>query len=189
MLLPGAGVGGHCIPKDSWLLASAVMPALPLQLIPAARNVNDAMPFHVADLLIRALKHAGAMRPDTCVAILGYAYLENSDDTRNSPSAVLAARLDAMAIDYVIHDPWVHPYQGPLFDVVSGCDAAVVMVRHQEYCQLDLPQLRVALKTPIIVDGRHVFDAATAEAAGFVYAGVGSGKRSHNHTVPKEPQL
>lgn len=188
MLLPGAGVGGHCIPKDPWLLASAVTPDIPLQLIPAARYVNDSMPLHMADLIVRALKDADAMRRDTRVAILGYAYLENSDDTRNSPSAVLAERLDALGIGYVIHDPWVQPYQGDVYDIVAGCDAAVFMVKHQAYCGLDLAALRAVLKTPIIVDGRRVFDGAAAEAAGFIYAGVGFGNGKRTGTYPKENQ-
>ncbi len=181
MLLPGAGVGGHCIPKDPWLLASAVNEAVPLQLIPAARAVNDAMPLHMTSLLVRALKDADQMNATTKVAVLGYAYLEESDDTRNSPSEVLVAQLEALGIDYVIHDPWVREYQGNLMEKLAGCDAVVLMVRHQEYVRLDLPELRAVLRTPIIVDGRRVFDQARAEAAGLMYRGLGQ--------APKKPQF
>lgn len=174
MLLPGAGVGGHCIPKDSWLLAAAVPETVELNMIPNARKVNDSMPHHMTDLLIRALKDAGCLNAETRVAVLGYAYLEDSDDTRNSPSEVLVERLDALGIDYVIHDPWVHEYVGDFWQQVSGCDAIILMVRHQAYRQLELARLASVMRHPIIIDGRNTLDEGQAEAAGFAYYRVGA---------------
>lgn len=57
-----------------------------------------------------------------------------------------------------------------------GCDAAVVMVKHQVYQQLDLSRLRSALRRPILVDGRKVFNVDRVRAAGLVYLGVGQGR-------------
>ena len=93
MHLPGAGVGGHCIPKDPWLLVANAGDGFAPQLIPAARAINDGMPLHVADLTATALQEAGVDVTAARVAVLGYAYLENSDDTRDSPSAALVERL------------------------------------------------------------------------------------------------
>jgi UDP-N-acetyl-D-mannosaminuronic acid dehydrogenase len=175
MHLPGAGVGGHCIPKDPWLLIANASHAFQPRLIPTARAINDGMPLHMANLTVQALKNAGIEPPDARVAVLGYAYLENSDDTRNSPSAELVGRLGEMGIQVRIHDPWVEPYQGDLFERMAQCDAAVVMVKHEPYLSLDLTAMRRVLRTPILIDGRHVFSKWQAERAGLIYRGLGQG--------------
>jgi UDP-N-acetyl-D-mannosaminuronic acid dehydrogenase len=178
MHLPGAGVGGHCIPKDPWLLAYSAHGKVPLRLIPATRAVNDGMPLHVADMTLQALQEAGRPLSQARVAVLGYAYREDSDDTRSSPSAVVVARLRELGIEIMIHDPWVPEYQGDLFERVVGCDAAVMMVGHRAYHTLDLDTLKKLLRTPIVIDGRGIFDMAQMQAAGFVYRGVGRGDKT-----------
>ena len=173
MHMPGAGVGGHCIPKDPWLLAHGAGSNVPIRLIPQARDINDSMPLHVAKLTLAALREAGLEPTVARVAILGYAYLENSDDTRNSPSQALVSQLQSDCAEIVIHDPWVEGLDGELIERIKGCDAIVIMVAHDEYCRLDLEKLKSILRTPIIVDGRHVIDKNEALAVGFVYRGVG----------------
>lgn len=174
MHLPGAGVGGHCIPKDPWLLAySAQAKDVPLRLIPAARMVNAAMPDHMVSLLQQGLLEAGCSLTGARILVLGYAYLEDSDDTRNSPSQALVDRLSEMGAEAVIHDPYVPGYDGDLLAAAQGCQAAIVMVRHRMYVELDLEALRAALQTPLLIDGRNVFDPERAGATGFIYRGVG----------------
>lgn len=175
MHLPGAGVGGHCIPKDPWLLAYGAAGRVPVRLIPAARAINDGMPHHVADLTIEALRTAGVPPHQARVAVLGYAYLADSDDTRHSPSEALVGRLRELGLAVVIHDPWVSAFQGDVWTCLEGCDAAVVMVAHRAYYDLDLARLTTTLRTPIVIDGRHVFQARQAEAAGLLYRAVGQG--------------
>jgi UDP-N-acetyl-D-mannosaminuronic acid dehydrogenase len=131
------------------------------------------MPLHMADLTRQALAAAGRELTEARVAVLGYAYLENSDDTRSSPSAVLVSRLRELGVEVAIHDPWVTEYQGDLHPVVRGCDAAVVMVGHTDYRSLDLPMLKQELRTPILIDGRGLYAPAQVQAAGLVYRGVG----------------
>lgn len=175
VLMAGAGVGGHCIPKDSWLLAHGVNGRMPARLISAARAVNDHMPNHVTNLAEQELQRAGRDVTGAKIAVLGYAYLENSDDTRNSPSAVLVTNLQRLGAEVVIHDPWVPQYQGDVWACLHDCDAAVVMVAHNDYRALDLKQVKMALRTPILIDGRRVFDAQRAVAVGLVYRAVGLG--------------
>ncbi len=175
MHLPGAGVGGHCIPKDPWLLIANVGDGFRAGLIPAARAINDEMPLHMADLTAQALREAGREMTGARVAVLGYAYLENSDDTRNSPSAVLVERLGALGAEVVIHDPWVPEYRGDLYERVQGCEAVVVMVAHNEYRELDLVELQGRVARPILIDGRHLFGTEQARATGWVYRSVGVG--------------
>jgi UDP-N-acetyl-D-mannosaminuronic acid dehydrogenase len=175
MLYPGAGVGGHCIPKDPWLLIANASEDLVPRLIPTARAINDGMSLHMVALLEDALAEVGVTLAEAKVTVLGYAYLENSDDTRNSPSAVLVERLRELGAEVAIHDPYVREYQGDLGERVRGSDALVVMVAHDAYRALDLDDLRARVKHPALIDGRRVFSLEQAQAAGWAYRGVGSG--------------
>lgn len=176
MHLPGAGVGGHCIPKDPWLLVhGAEERGVHLRLIPAARSVNDSMPIHMVKLLEDALAKIGKSILDSRIAVLGYSYLEDSDDTRNSPTRSLVARLYELGAEPVIHDPWIAEYNGDVFEKVKGCDAAVVMVAHSEYKTMDLEKLKSVLRSPLLVDGRRVYNVDVAQSAGLVYHKLGAG--------------
>lgn len=172
MHVAGAGVGGHCIPKDPWLLAYGVQGRAELRLIPTARAVNDGMPLHVAALLEDALAERGLALKGARVLVMGYAYLENSDDTRNSPSEVLVQVLQTMGAEVVVHDPWVEGYKGDVLALAQGCDAAVMMVAHAVYKGLDPTQLGVS----VLVDGRRLYDPASVRATGMTYRAVGVGK-------------
>jgi UDP-N-acetyl-D-mannosaminuronic acid dehydrogenase len=158
MLLPGAGVGGHCIPKDPWLLVYRARElGVPIRLIPAARAVNDSMPLHMLELLESALADVNKEISNARILVMGYAYLENSDDTRHSPSAFLVDELRRGGAEVVVHDPYVLEFQGNLLELAKGCDAAVIMVRHDEYQLLSPSVLAMNLNSPVFVDGRGVF--------------------------------
>lgn len=177
--LPGAGVGGHCIPKDPWLLVHSVDgQGVPPSLIPTARLLNDGMPQHMAELLLDALAEVSCPIRGAKIAVLGYAYLENSDDTRNSPSQTLISHLQTIGAEVVIHDPYVAEYQGELAEVIKGADAVVVMVRHSLYQATDPASLKPLLNYPVLIDGRRVFDPETAGRLGFIFRGIGWGKVS-----------
>jgi UDP-N-acetyl-D-mannosaminuronic acid dehydrogenase len=176
MLLPGAGVGGHCIPKDPWLLASAVDgKGVHLRLIPAARAVNDGMPHHMLELLKKGFAEMGKELKGSKILVMGYAYLENSDDTRNSPSAVLVNELEKSGAETVIHDPYVKEYQGDLLEKAKSCDAAVLMVKHDEYKDVHLVDLFGPLKAGLLIDGRSLYDDAQPIRAGARINSLGVG--------------
>ncbi|MCL4296069.1 MAG: nucleotide sugar dehydrogenase [Anaerolineae bacterium] len=177
MHLPGAGVGGHCIPKDPWLLIANASYGFEPRMIRTARAINDHMPLHMADLTLETLSEVGIEIGQAKVLVLGYSYLENADDTRNSFSAVMVEHLHTQGAEVVIHDPWIPQYQGDLLERAAGCDVAVLMVKHQSYYHLDLGLLRKVMRTPIFIDGRHVFDSAQAQAAGLIYRGLGQGTK------------
>ena len=174
MLYPGAGVGGHCIPKDPWLLSyQARTQGAPVRLIPAARAVNESMPLHMIDLLEDALVEVDVTLAEARALVLGYAYLENSDDTRNSPSAVLVDALHERGTEVVIHDPYVPGYQADIYAMAEGCDAVVVMVKHDAYREIDWEALRARLAQPVVVDGRRTALPERLMAQGWSYRGVG----------------
>ncbi len=179
MLAPGAGVGGHCIPKDPWLLVAHALGVCP-RVITAARARNDEMPVHVAEITLAALREAGVQATGATVAVLGYSYRESSADTRNTPTQALVRRLAEAGATVRIHDPYakVPGFCGFCADVreaVTGADAVVLMVAHLDYVDINTHMLRAMVRTPILIDGRHLFRAEAARAAGFVYRCVGVG--------------
>ncbi|MFA5312771.1 MAG: nucleotide sugar dehydrogenase, partial [Methanomassiliicoccales archaeon] len=105
MHIPGSGVGGHCLPKDSWLLLSSV-PEFKAKVMPAARDINEMMPHHLADIAWDSVKKAALNMSRPKIAVMGLAFLKNSDDTRNSPSIVVIDDLIDRA-DLIVHDPFV----------------------------------------------------------------------------------
>lgn len=176
MHLPGAGVGGHCIPKDPWLLVAGMPDSKPARLIPAAREVNTLMPHHIAAKLESMLAKHHLMIKDAKIALLGLAYLENSDDTRNSPTEVLIKELTALGAKVVINDPYVTDYQNDINDLVADCDAVILMVAHSDYLKLDWTTIRKRVKTPILIDGRHLLSRDQVTKAGFDFYCVGIGE-------------
>jgi UDP-N-acetyl-D-mannosaminuronic acid dehydrogenase len=174
MHLPGAGVGGHCTPKDPWLLLHGTRGEAEAQLIPTARWINDRMPLHMADLAEAALIHLGRAISGARITILGYAYLENTADARNSPTIPLISRLEALGATVTVHDPYFEQYNRPLEEALQGSDCLILMVAHKEYRALDLADLKALMATPVLIDGRNVFDKSKAQELGFLYSGVGN---------------
>jgi len=168
----GAGVGGHCIPKDPWLLAAGARGA-ETPVLSAARSVNESMPLHVADLLEDALKAKGKELRAARIAVLGYAYLENSDDDRNSPTETLIGELRRRGAEVAIHDPWVKSYAHDINQVVEGAHAAVFMVAHDAYKKLSLGKLKEQLSVPVVIDGRSIFEPTAAHTAGIEFRAIG----------------
>ena len=174
MLLPGAGVGGHCIPKDPWLLASSVRESdVPVRLIPAAREINSGMPDHVFNLLKNRMEDLNKKR----ILILGYAYLSDSDDARNSPSEKLVKLIKNTGANFVIHDPFIKKYSGDMIEKAENCDAVVLMTAHSEYESIDLKQLKRVMQTPFIIDGRNILDRKHVINAGFELVRLGDTSR------------
>jgi UDP-N-acetyl-D-mannosaminuronic acid dehydrogenase len=174
--LPGAGVGGHCIPKDPWLLVSRAGPTTPVRLIPAARAINDSMPPHVGALAEATLARHARPLAQARVLVLGYAYLENSDDARNSPTADLVEWLRTRGATVDIHDPFVPGFELDIAEASVGADCLILMVAHSTYRALSLETLGRRMRTRVLVDGRNFFDPAAAEAAAFAYRCVGIGE-------------
>jgi UDP-N-acetyl-D-mannosaminuronic acid dehydrogenase len=181
MHFPGAGVGGHCLPKDSWLLKYGVDTfgrfKVDPQVIVKSRELNLWMPAHMVELLAEGLTEAGRSMAQAKVAILGVAFLENSDDTRNTPSQQLYELLQEQGAAPVLHDPYVRDFELPftrdLTEAIEGADALALVTRHKDYLELSLESIKRLMRTPVLVDGRNAYDKAECERAGFIYKGVG----------------
>ena len=176
MHMPGAGVGGHCLPKDPWLLAQSGSGSNP-KLIPTARAVNDSMPFHVLDLVNDAMTEACKDLKNSVVVVLGGSFLQDSGDPRNSPSIPVIESLK-QAKELRVHDPFLTEIDGmevtkDARKALSGADLAVFMVAHKQYKTLTPSMLKRLMRTPVVVDGRNIFSPEKMSKAGVVYRGVG----------------
>jgi UDP-N-acetyl-D-mannosaminuronic acid dehydrogenase len=196
MLWPGAGVGGHCLTKDTYHLERGVQvlgkdlldyPAGEPSLYVLARRINDFMPTHMFRLTLDALKRAGRSPKGAKIALLGWAFLSNSDDTRNTPSEPFRDFLLKEGASVSVHDPYVTEYPGvPLVpvvaDAVRGADAIVIFAGHSQYKILNPKVLKqLSGKThPVIIDGRNMVDPDTYIREGFVYKGIGRGDKNQH---------
>jgi len=199
MLWPGAGVGGHCLTKDTYHLERGVQvlgkdlldyPAGEPSLYVLARRINDFMPAHMFRLTKEALERAGRPVKGAKVALLGWAFLSNSDDTRNTPSEPYCDLLVKDGAKVSVHDPYVAEYPGvPIVpfveEAVEGTDAIVIFAGHNLYKGLDAPYLKnlTGKKHPVIVDGRNMVDPDSYIRLGFIYKGIGRGDKNRHEIV------
>ena len=177
-LSPGIGYGGSCFPKDvSFLKLLAGNSGYHFQLVSAVIEVNDLQKRRVVAKLERRL---GKLRGKK-VALLGLAFKPNTDDMREAPSLVLASRLQTEGAEVHAWDPMVssHPgldgvvIQSSLLDAVRDADAAVIVTEWPELENLASEEVREAMRTPLIVDGRNLLDPEAVRAAGFDYESIG----------------
>jgi UDP-N-acetyl-D-mannosaminuronic acid dehydrogenase len=193
VLYPGAGVGGHCLTKDTYHLERGVKvsggkldyPDGMDSLFVLARKVNDFMPVHMYNLTVDALLRAGKKPGGSKVAILGWAFIRNSDDARNPPSEPYRNLLIGSGCMIDVHDPYVLEYPGvsishELSGIVDGADAVAILTGHDEYSKLDAGTLKrlMGKERPVIVDGRNVIEPDDFITEGFVYKGIGRGDKN-----------
>lgn len=188
MHTPGAGVGGHCLPKDPWLLKYGVTEygttPVKLDVIEASRNRNMNMPRHVVNLLIDCYQQRGVKKPSEMqIAVLGVAFIEDSDDPRNTPTRDLIKVLDEHGFKYRIHDPFVRPksvefsFSSNFEEVIRGSDALIIETAHQMYRDMDLSYIRSLMNSePILIDGRTTFDPEAVIKHGFIFRSIGRGQ-------------
>ncbi|WP_144920720.1 nucleotide sugar dehydrogenase [Halorubrum salsamenti] len=176
LLRPGPGVGGHCLPIDPWFLGDG---SDNLDLIAAARRVNDGMVGFVVELLEELLPELDGKR----VAVFGAAYKGNVDDTRMSPGLKLARELQhgskqlkpatdggAGRVEVAVHDPYVEDPTLNLEDAttaVTGAHALVITTDHDEFEELDPNRLAERMAESNVVDTKGILDADRWRQAGF----------------------
>lgn len=196
ILWPGAGVGGHCLTKDTYHLERGIQIAgqEPLDfpedvssIYVTARHVNDFMPTHMYHLTEQALNRIGKSVSNSKIAILGWAFINDSDDARNTPSEIYRDIIMREGANVEVHDPHVLTYPNveisqDIEKVVKESDVVTIFAGHKQYFGLNPEQLKdlMGKEKPVIVDGRNVIDPDDFIGTGFVYKGIGRGdKNSH----------
>ncbi len=177
-LRAGIGYGGACFPKDmSFLKLLAGNSGYHFHVVTAVMEVNE---LQMRRPVAKLQRHLGSLRGKR-VALLGLAFKPNTDDLREAPSNVLAARLLAEGADVVGWDPVAEASRVPrgielvdsAVDAIKGADAAVIVTEWPELRDLPWSELRETMRTPVVIDGRNHLDAGALRAAGFVYEAMG----------------
>jgi len=203
LLNPGAGVGGHCLVKDTYHLevgketyASGFddMPPAFVSLFMSARDINSFMPEHMFNLTVHGLlekKITYGINGDINVGILGFSFAENTSDARNSPTKHYVdmilnntARIknNFGMFNITIHDPYAksedkYIVTDDISETLRDVDVLVGFTNHDYYSWLHAEDVMTlsGSKNILVVDGRNMFDAEDFMARGCIYRGIGRG--------------
>jgi len=191
-IYPGAGYGGSCFPKDVQALArTAHSVGYDARLLGAVEAVNDGQKSRLFALLS---KHFDGNLKGRTVAVWGLAFKPNTDDMREASSRRLMEQLWDAGAEVRAFDPEAsdearriygerddlvlvaHPY-----DALEGADALAIVTEWKAFRSPDFQRVKSLLRTPVIVDGRNLYDPAIVEEAGLAYYGIGRGRSLAGH--------
>jgi UDPglucose 6-dehydrogenase len=177
----GLGWGGSCFPKDVQALAfMAKEMGLNPRILNEVMNVNYDRRKEVSEHVKKML--GGDLKGKT-VGMLGLAFKPNTDDMRDAPSVDISNALIAAGAKVRGYDPVARETAAPhmpaveicsnVYEMADGCDALVVVTEWNEFKQLDLDKVKGLLKSPVIFDGRNIYDPARMRELGFTYRAIG----------------
>lgn len=187
-LYPGLGFGGSCLPKDTQAITKfARSLGARLNIVEAVVDTNQA---HREWFFEKIVGHFGgtAALKGCNVAIWGLSYKANTDDLRSSPALYIIDRLSEFGARQTIYDPVaLERYHlerhnnlsenvrlaDNIYSAVEGADCLVVCTEWREFRNPDFARIRSLMKSPVIFDGRNLFNPATMKEQGFTYFGVG----------------
>ncbi len=185
----GLGYGGSCFPKDVRALAHMAGEAgLHPQLLNAVMDINHDQRRLVVTKLSSIL---GSLRGCT-IGILGLAFKPNTDDMREAPSVDIIRWITGQGAMVQVYDPVASQTghealerEGIHLDAVTFCenayevaqdaDALVIVTEWNEFKSLNMLQIRGAMRRPVLIDGRNIYEAAEMNRLGFIYRGMGRG--------------
>ena len=171
-------VGGHCIGVDPYYLTHRAQElGYHSQVILAGRRINDAMPLHVGEHIVKGISAVGKPLKGATVLIMGLTFKENVPDVRNSKVHDTITYLQGFGIkvlgcDPILDAPTVTKYFGienVAFDSVKSVDAVLIANKHNVFKSLTLEQLKAKMQPPVLIDIKNLFDRQAAIAAGFHY--------------------
>jgi UDPglucose 6-dehydrogenase len=190
----GLGYGGSCLPKDlSALTKVAEDHGVKIGLLREVEHINQTR----ADRLMAKLERALWILRNKVIGVLGVAFKRNTDDIRGAPSLGIVPRLHAAGAILRIHDPAAMgslkalcpadnrlSYVDSPYEAAANAHALLILTDWEMFRSLDVDRVRSLMQTPIIVDGRNLFEPATLQARGFEYYSLGRG----DATPRREPQ-
>ena len=181
-LFPGVGYGGSCFPKDvQALVHSAAENKLDFTLLKATDEVNREQKGLLAD---RVKQHFGSDLKGRTFAVWGLAFKPRTDDMREAPSLVVIEELLQAGARVQVHDPEALEnarrtfgdrisYHRTNYEALSGADALLILTEWNEFRHPNFQRIRTELKTPVIFDGRNLYDPSLMKALEFRYYSIG----------------
>lgn len=181
-LYAGCGYGGSCFPKDvRALIATADRYGYPMSLLRAVEQINDRqkkVPFEK----LRA--HFGEELPEQTIALWGLSFKPDTDDIREAPSLTLIEQLLAAGCRVQAYDPAAMErirkrfgdrirLSDEMYAAARGADALVVLTEWQQFRQPDWKRLHDTLRTPVVIDGRNIYDPELLRRNGFIAYHIG----------------
>jgi len=180
---PGAGVGGPCLPVNSYqLLNSAKKLGFDLKIVSDGRKINEHMPDHVIELLCQSFVQAKHSIKGSVILCLGVSYKPDVKDIQLSPAEQIIRKLKELGADVKIYDPYFKDTEvfnikteSNLVDALKSSDGIILVTAHKEFHDLEPSFLASNMKTPIMIDTRGIIDPHEAKKAGLIFKGLGRG--------------
>ena len=179
---PGAGVGGPCLPINSYqLLNTAKRIGSTLSIIESGRKINEKMPDHVIELTSDAFKECKKSIENSDILILGVSYKPNVKDIQLSPAEHVIKKLQNLGVNIHIYDPYFPSTnlfgitsENNIEDIISKVDAAIIVTGHDEFKELQVGMF-TKMKHPIVIDTRGIIDPSIAKQEKLIFRGLGRG--------------
>lgn len=183
-LYAGCGYGGSCFPKDvKALQRTAVQRGLRLKIMQAVEDVNETQKHRLIEKLTARF---GERLDQRRFALWGLAFKPNTDDMREAPSRVIIQEIvkrggavrayDPVAMQeaqrLLASDPGVTFADAPMA-ALDGADALIIVTEWKEFRSPDFAAIKSRLKTPVIFDGRNLYDPQAVKEAGLEYISIG----------------
>jgi UDPglucose 6-dehydrogenase len=180
----GIGYGGSCFPKDVKALAyMAEESGRHPQLLHSVIEINSDRRVMAVEQVKSMLKNQDLT--GKTIGMLGLSFKPNTDDMRDAPSVAIASLLLKAGATVKAYDPIAMKEAAKLLPDVSmaenpymmaeGCDLVMVNTEWNEFRHLDLKRIKEAMVSPLLFDGRNIYDPLTMTKLGFQYRGVGRG--------------
>jgi len=181
---PGAGVGGPCLPINSYqLLNAAKRTGVNLNIIDAGRKINERMPEHVVELTQDAFKECDKELDNSNLLILGVSYKPNVKDIQLTPAEPIIKKFQNLGANVHLYDPYFQ--SSKIFGIsveknidketLEKMDAAILITGHDEFKTIPIKNFNL-MRNPILVDSRGIFEPQEAKNAMLIFRGLGRGK-------------
>ncbi|HYI09776.1 MAG TPA: UDP-glucose/GDP-mannose dehydrogenase family protein [Thermoanaerobaculia bacterium] len=180
-LQAGPGFGGSCFPKDTSAMADiSRRHGYEFQIMEAVLRVNDAVKLRMIDKVVYGLEGEAEGK---VIGLLGLAFKPETDDMRDSPTITLIRGLQERGAVIRAYDPQAMEnsksifkdvtYCADAYETAEGADALVLATEWNEFRALNFERIKKALREPVLIDLRNVYDPPRMAAYGFRYTSVG----------------
>ena len=179
---PGSGVGGPCLPINSYqLLNTARRTGTKLSIVESGRKINEKMPDHTVELTSNAFKECNKSIQDSEILILGVSYKPNVKDIQLSPAEYIIEKFQNLGANVHIYDPnfsstevFGIKVEDNLDDVLSKMDAAIIVTGHDDFKEIEISSF-AKMKTPILIDTRGIIEPQSVKQHNIIFRGLGRG--------------